>query len=188
MTEEPRQNLEMWVLAKIRGAFKSHDVLEAERPEGAPPYDEAGVMLQNWAALVDRQGRMLAHLSVVPSTREELMENMPGLMGRAPALLDAHFQGDQPMTWELFSRAAAQTVAVQRREIERVVAEQVSDPEEIEEVLANAPVPAGTKDEDRSDLMDGVWQAMSAHMKVLVDIAYDLEQQFGRLEISDEDC
>jgi hypothetical protein len=65
MTEGSPQNLEMWVLAKIKGAFKSRELLEAERPEGAPPYDAGQVMLQNWAALVDRQGRILAHLSVV---------------------------------------------------------------------------------------------------------------------------
>jgi hypothetical protein len=47
--------------------------------------------------------------------------------------------------------------------------------------------PAGTEEEDRSDLMDGVWQTMSAHMKALVNIACDLEQQFGRFGVPDDD-
>jgi len=38
-------------------------------------------------------------------------------------------------------------------------------------------VPAARDEEDRSDLMQGVGLAMSAHTKALVDIAYDLETQ-----------
>jgi hypothetical protein len=137
-------------------------------------------MLQNCATLVNRQGMILAHLSVVPTTRAELMDSMPGILNRAPAWLDAHLRGDQPMTWELFFRGVAQTVTVHRREIERVVAEQVSNPDEIDEALAEAPIPIGTEEEDRGDLMSGVMRAMSAHLKALVDIAYHLEMQFGR--------
>ncbi len=178
--ELPFESLEAWVFAMTQGAFKSRELLEAERPEGVPPFDEDRALLQNWTTLVNRQGKILAHLSVVPSTRAELMESMPGMVNRAPAWLDAHLQGNQPMTWELFFRGLAQTVRVQRREIERVVAEQVSDREEIEQALAEAPVPAGTEAEERSDLMSGVVRAMSAHLKALVDIAYDLEVQAGR--------
>jgi len=179
MAEEMPENLEAWVFAMVGGAFKSRELLEAERPEGAPPFDDDRVILQNWATLVNRQGKILARLSVSPETRAELMENMPGMLNRAPAWLDAHVQGDQAMTLELFFRGMAQTVTVHRREIERVVAEQVSDPEEIEERLAEAPVPAGTEEEDSSDLMSGVVTALSAHLKALVDIAHDLDTQFG---------
>src|SRR6476646_701528 len=171
MAEEPRQTLEMQVLQLIRGAFKSREVLEAERPEGVPPFDDDRAMLQNWGSLVDRQGTILAKLSVVPSTRAELMENMPGMLNRAPAWMDAHLQGQEAMTLELFMRGIAQTMAKQREAIERVVDEQVADPESIEEALAEAPVPAASEDEDRSDLMSGVGAVMGAHMKALVDIA-----------------
>ena len=68
-------------------------------------------------------------------------------------------------------------MAEHRKAIERVVEEQVAEPDEIEEALAEAPVPAGTDEEDRSDLMQGVGDAMTAHTKALVDIAYDLENQ-----------
>lgn len=55
----------------------------------------------------------------------------------------------------------------------------MSDPEEIEEVLADAPVPAGTDAETRSELFDGVSQVLTAHTKALAGIAYDLEMQVG---------
>jgi hypothetical protein len=70
---ESPQNLETWVLAMIRGAFKSRELLEAERPDDVPPFDDPDdgrVMLQNWAALVNRQGMILAHLL-----------NRPGFLG-----------------------------------------------------------------------------------------------------------
>jgi len=180
MAEEPRQTLEMQVLQLIRGAFKSREVLEAERPEGVPPFDDDRAMLQNWGSLVDRQGTILAKLSVVAASFEKLMENMPGMLNRAPAWMDAHLQGQEAMTLELFMRGIAQTMAKQREAIERVVDEQVADPESIEEALAEAPVPAASEDEDRSDLMSGVGAVMGAHMKALVDIAYDLETQVGK--------
>jgi hypothetical protein len=63
------ENLEMFVLRQIRGAFKSREVLEAEWPQDAPPLDDDRVLLSNWASLVQRQGTILARLSVVAPTR-----------------------------------------------------------------------------------------------------------------------
>lgn len=181
MAEEVPQSLDLQVLQMIRGALKSREVWNAERPDGVPPYSDDQAMLQNWASVVSRQGSILANLSVVPSTRAELMASMPGMVNRAPAWLDAHLQGRQEMTLELFMQGIAQTLARHRDAMERVVSEQVANPESIEETLAEAPIPTGAKGEDRSDLISGVGCAMSAHMKALVDIAYDLEIQVGRL-------
>jgi hypothetical protein len=187
MTGEQLPGLQGWVFAMTKGSFRSREVLEAERPDDVPPYSDDLVLLQNWGTLIDQQGMMLAYLSLVPATRAELKESMPGLLDRSPAWLDARLQGKPLMSWDLFFRGAAQTVAVHRREIERVVAEQVGEPEEIEEALADAPVPAGTDDEDRSDLLSAVSLTMTAHLKALVDIAYHLERNFGRFEIPDVD-
>jgi len=175
--ELPPDSLERYVLDAIKGAFKSREVLEAERPDGAPPFDDDRAMLQNWATLIGRQGSLIANLSVVPETRTELLERMPDMLNRAPAWLNAHMEGVEEMTLKLFMQGIAQTMAEHRKAIERVVEEQVVEPDEIEETLAEAPVPAARDEEDRSDLMQGVGQAMTAHTKALVDIAYDLETQ-----------
>ncbi len=180
MAPEMPECLEKHVFDTIRGAFKSREVLEAERPAHVPPYDDDRVLLQNWTTLVDRQGRLVAQLSVVPSTKAELVKRMPNLVNLSPAWVEARVHA-KPMTWELFMRGLAQTVAEQREAIERVVAEQVPDPGEIEEALAEAPVPAGTEDEERSALMSGVAMALTAHTKALSDIAYHLETQLGRV-------
>jgi len=179
--ELPPDSLEKYVLDTIKGAFKSREVLEEERPEGVPPFDETRAMLQNWATLIGRQGKLIGHLSVVPETRTELLERMPDMLDRAPAWMNAHMEGVEEMTLKLFMRGIAQTMAEHRKAIERVVEEQVGEPDQIEATLAEAPVPAGTEEEDRSELMDGVSLVMSAHTKVLVDIAYDLEKQVRAL-------
>jgi len=179
--ELPPDSLERYVLDTIKGAFKSREVLEAEAPDHAAPFDDSQAMLQNWATLIGRQGSLVAHLSIVPETRVELMERMPDMLNRAPAWMDAHMRGVEEMNLKLFMRGIAQTMAEHRKAIERVVDEQVAEPESIEEALAEAPVPAGTDDEDRSDLMKGVGLAMAAHTKALVDIAYDLEVQVRSL-------
>jgi len=181
MAEEPELSLELRVIRAIMGAFKSREVLEAERPEGAPPFDDDRAMLHGWATTVDRQGVILAHLSVVPSTKAELMSRMPGLLNTAPAWLDAHLEGRDEMTAKLFMRGLAQTMAEHRLAIERVMEEQVADREGVEDALAEATVPAGTEEETQSQLISGVGGAMMAHTKALVEIAYDLESQIRRL-------
>jgi hypothetical protein len=174
--ELPPDSLERYVLDTIKGAFKSREVLEAEAPDHASPVDDSQAVLQNWATLIGRQGSLVAHLSIVPETRAELMERMPDMLNRAPAWMEAHMRGVEEMNLKLFMRGIAQTMGEHRKAIERVVDEQVMEQnEEIEETLAEAPVPAGTDEEDRSDLMQGVSLAMAAHTKALVDIAYDLE-------------
>lgn len=168
----------MKVIALIKGASKSREVWEAECPH-LSPLDEGHRTLLNWASTVERQGILLAKLAMAPRTRAELETEMSGIVDRAPAWLDAHLQGRDTMTLELFLQGLAQTLTKQRAAIERVVAEQVVDPEPIEETLAEAPVPSGTGDEERSALMRGLGHAMTAHMKALVDLAYDLEGQAG---------
>jgi hypothetical protein len=176
MAMELPEGLQKHVFDTIAGAFKSRDVLEAERPVHVPPYSDDRVLLQNWTTLVDRQGRLLAQLSVVPATKAELTGRMPGLVGLSPAWLEVEVQGKQ-MTWDLFVLGLVQTVAEHRKAIERVVAEQVVDADSIEQALAEAPVPTDTK--DRSALMEALAKILTAHLEALVDIAYDLERQFG---------
>jgi hypothetical protein len=169
-------SIELQVIAAIKGAFKSREQWEATFPDLAP-IDDDWVMLQNWYSTVHRQGILLARLTVSPQTRAELETEMQDLIDRPPAWLNAHFQGQQVMTLELFFHGLAQTLATQRAAIERVVAEQVADPASIQEPLAEAPVPVGT--EERGELLPGVTNAISAHLKALVDLAYNLETQAG---------
>ncbi|HET9153454.1 MAG TPA: hypothetical protein VFN85_05005 [Solirubrobacterales bacterium] len=164
--------LELQVIARLKEAFKSREAWEAALPERGP-LDDDWVMLQNWFSIVQEMGMMLAHLTVLPDTRAELLSDMDGIVNRSPAWLEAHLEGQQVMTLDLFLHGVAQTLAKQRVAIERVVDEQVDEPASIEEALANAPVPEGT--EPRSDLFPAIGEVIAAHTKALVDIAHDLE-------------
>lgn len=177
MTGELPEGLEKHVFDTIRGAFKSRELLEAERPAHAPPYTDDGVIFQNWTTLVERQGVLLAELSVMPATKADLMERMPGLVALAPAWVKAEVH-DEPMTMEQFALGLAQTVTEHREAIERVVAEQVIDPTSIDKALAKAPLPLDRSEESGSDLLRKVADVLTAHLKALADIAYDLETRF----------
>jgi hypothetical protein len=186
MSEEQPLSLDQQVLRRIKGTlFKSLEVLEAERPEHMEPFRDGGDLLYRWAAAVDRQGVILAHLSAIPETKAELMSRMPGLVNCAPVWLDARLAGVTRPTAVLFLRGLAQTLGVQRTEIERVTAEQVVDPGAVEAALEEAAVPPGTEDETQSQLIHGVGEASMAHTKALVEIAYDLEMQVGHRLILD---
>lgn len=164
--------LELQVIARLKKAFKSREAWEAEFPEKGP-LEEDWVMLQNWFSIVQEMGMVLAHLSVAPNTRAELLSDMDGIVNRSPAWLEAHLEGQQVMTLDLFLHGVAQTLEKQRAAIERVVDEQVDEPASIEEALVNAPVPE--ENEPRSDLFPAIGEVIGAHTKALVDIAYDLE-------------
>ena len=165
--------LELKVIGRIKEAAKTREEWEAEYPEASPLGDD-WVMLQNWASIVHTLGMLLAHLAVSPETRAELMTDMRGMLNRAPVWLEAHLEGQDVMTLELFLHGVAETLAKQRAAIERVVDEQVRDPLSIEEALAAAPVPAGTEGDG---LFSMIGEVIAAHTKALVDIAYDLEAQ-----------
>ncbi len=177
--DEAAPNLEMMVLRTIQGAFKSREILEAEAPPDALPLDDDRILLHNWATMVNRQGTMLAHLAILPSTKADLIERMPGMVSRSPAWLEARINYE-PMTWRLFLTGLAQTAESHRTAIEQVIDEQMADPEETERVLDEAPVPTDGLNEDRSLLMKGVFDALMAHTQALVDIARDLETQLHR--------
>lgn len=172
--EEPAENLESIVLNMVFGAFKSREVWEAEWPADAPPLDDDRVLINNWAALVQRQGWLLPRLTVIGPTRAALMEMTPATVDETPAWLNARLR-DEPITWRILMTALAQVATVHREAIERVAAEQMIDPEPIEEILGEAPVPGAAPEEDRSELMGGVIKALFAHTKALAAIAYDLE-------------
>lgn len=179
------QSLDLKVLALIEGGFKSREMWEAECPH-LSPLDEGHRMVLNLAAAIERQGLVLGGLAMSPETRTELRAEMPGMVGRAPAWMDAHLQGREALTLDLFCQGLAQTLATHRAAIERLIDEQMVDSESIEEALAEAPVPAGTPGEDEDTLLEGVTHAMMAHLKAIVALARDLEDHVERRLMGDD--
>lgn len=77
MALELPEGLQKHVFDTIAGTFKSQEALEAERPAHVPPHSDDWVLLQNLTTLVNRQGRLLAQLSVVPATKAERVTSEP---------------------------------------------------------------------------------------------------------------
>jgi hypothetical protein len=87
--------------------------------------------------------------------------------GRVPARLEAKVNGPPLMTIRLFIRGLAELMSEHRQAIERVVAEQVREPQPIEALLAAAPLPAGSDDESDGELMGAIGAAIGAHLEAL---------------------
>jgi hypothetical protein len=181
MTDELPQSLEKLVLQSLTGAIKSREGWEAQRKDDEPPMSDLQVLLENIVAEVRRHGVILAELAVVPETRAELKAKMPDAVDRIPAWMEMRVFGTPLMTPALFGRGIAQLMGEHREAIERVVAEQVLEPEPIEEMLAEAPVPAGEEEEEEGEVIAGVGQALIAHVKALAEIAHDLDMRMAML-------
>jgi hypothetical protein len=173
--------MEMVVVKSIAGAARSREVWEEERGEDEPPMSDLQIFIENTTEVVRRHGVVIAQLAMVPGTRAELQASMPDAVKRIPAWLEARVCGPPLMTPELFVRGIAQLMAEHRVAIERVVAEQVLEPEPIEESLALAPLPAGGADEPNGETIAAVGQAMGAHLDALMAIARDLDQRLAAI-------
>jgi hypothetical protein len=181
MLDERPLNMETVVVQTICVAPKSREAWEAQRSEDLPPMSEESVLLENMLQLVHRHGLAIALLAITPDTRAELQASMPGAIERIPAWLEAQVYGPPLMTIRLFARGLAQLMGVHRRAIERILDEQVADPESIAASLTAAPLPAGEEDETDRELMAADGAAIGAHMEALVEIARDLDQRMAAL-------
>jgi hypothetical protein len=180
MAEQPL-SMEMVVVQAITAAPKSREGWEELRGPDQPPMSEQEVLLENMTEIVRRHGVVIAKLAIVPGTRAELEASMPDAVERVPAWLEAKVDGPPLMTVRLFIRGLAQLMGEHRTAIERVVAEQVREPQPIEAMLAAAPLPAGSEDESDPELMAAVGAAIGAHLEALIEIARDLDLRMGAL-------
>lgn len=172
-----QESLGQRVVHLVQGGWRSREVLEAEYPERADAIDEDRVMLCGWSSVVHREGLALANLAMSPSTRVELLAQMPGLLEKLPVWQKARAH-EELMTATLFARGLAEALSVQRVAIERVAEEQVGDLGPIWAALAEASVP-NASGASQQELLKGVGEAMIAHLRALVGIARDLEVQIG---------
>jgi hypothetical protein len=187
MGSEPPQDqelpscMEALVLTALRRRRRSREGWEELRGEDEPPMSDLQVLLENMIGEVEQHGLILAQLAVSPATRSELRVSARGAVDRVPAWMNAAVYGPPLMTPQLFVRGLAQLLGEQRKWLERVLHEQVADPAPIEEALAEAPIPEGGEDETIGEIMHGVGQAMTAHLRALLDIARDIDDRLRAL-------
>jgi hypothetical protein len=174
--EEPPTSVEMAVLRALKMGLLARQIWEAERDEGEPPPPEGQIVLQSSIAFLRCQAAIIANLAVVPETRAELKAKMPDTVEYVPMWMEARVFGVETMTSRLYACGMCHVLRQHREAIERIIEEQVSEPEPLEEMLEEAPIPPATDDEGGSEILSGGTEAVNAHMKVLVDIAHDLDK------------
>lgn len=190
--EMPQDNelpncMEAVVLEALEKGGRTREEWEELRKEDEPPMSDFDVFLENMVGEVERHGKILAQLAVVPETRARLMERADGAVDRVPAWMEASVFGSPLMTPRLFMRGLAELLTEQREGFEAVIEDQVVEAEPLERLLAESPVPEGTDDEPDSEITQGVGHAMTAHVQALLDIAHDLDKRMRALLGSDPD-
>jgi len=178
MPEDPEgspRSVEEIVVRGLTAPYRTREDWEELRSEDEPPISDFQLMLENTIEMVKRQSLILASIAIVTETREWIREEAKEAPDRIPAWMDAAVYGPPLMTPRLFMRGLGQLMGGQRRQFERVIEEQVSEPEPIEELLADAPIPEGDEDEADGELTHGVREALRAHMDALIRIARDLD-------------
>jgi hypothetical protein len=179
--------MEAIVLKALNKGRRTREEWEELRKEDEPPMSDIDVFLENMVGEVERHGRILAQIAVVPETRARLMQRAEGAVDRVPAWMEASIFGSPLMTPRLFMRGLAELLNEQREDFETVIEDQMVEAEPLEQVLAESPVPEGTDDESDSEISQGVGHAMTAHVQALLDIAHDLDKRMRALHSSDPD-
>lgn len=179
--------MEAIVLEALKNGRRTREEWEELRKEDEPPLSDFDVILENMVGEVERHGKILAQLAVVPETRAWLKERAEGAVDRIPAWMEASVYGPPLMTTRLFMRGLAELLAEQREGFEAVIGDQVIEAEPLEQVLAESPVPTGSDDESDSEITKGVGRAMTAHVQALLDIAHDLDKRMRALLGPDPD-
>lgn len=177
MSEDYLPSMEEMVIAEINGVFESFAPILFAAKRGEASNEDSRAMLQCWASVVQRQGLILARMSILPWRKAELKSTMSGIVNRAPAWMNAHFRGEGVMTLELYAQGMAQTMATQRVAFKQVVAEQVGEPVPLQELLAEAPIPGAPEGMERSKLLSALSKAIVAHTEVLAGIAADIDMK-----------
>jgi hypothetical protein len=181
------QCMEGIVLKALKLGGRTREEWEELREEDEPPMSDIDIFLENMVGEVERHGKILAQLAVVPETRAWLMERAEGAADRVPAWMEASIFGSPLMTPRLFMRGLAELLAEQREGFETVIEDQVAEAEPLEQVLAEAPIPEGSEDESDGEITQGVGRAMTAHVQALLDIAHDLDKRMRTSLGSDPD-
>lgn len=160
--------------------------LEAEREPGDPPLDDGFVILNGIANFLHVQGMMIAHLALEPDTGSELISASIHAAQRVPAWMEMWVFGEAAEPARMFALGLVQLLGEQRAVIERIVDEQVDDPEPIEAILAERPVPTGADDEDTEELVSGASAALRANFQATLEIARDLDEWLEEMLAEEE--
>jgi len=175
MTDRPPGNFEM-ALFKVLNRIPVHRrELEEEHDPDSPPLSGAFLALNSLANFIWLLNLVIAYLAKDEDTRAELTEATEHAAERVPAWMDMRVFGPGDEPEHKFVLGLTQLLADQRATIERLVDEQVEDPEPITRFLAEHPVPSGGEGEDTEKLLVAASPAVQANFQSALVIARELD-------------
>jgi hypothetical protein len=167
---------EMAILRSLDGATRFRERYEERKKPGDPPMDDTAVTFNGLANFLHMQGLLIAHLALEPETSSELVASAVRAADQVPAWMDLRVFGASEAPERLFALGCAQLLAEQRAALERIIDEQVEDPERIEESLAESPIPTGSQGESAEEIFICFGLAFQANFQATLAIARDLDE------------
>jgi hypothetical protein len=146
------------------------------REDGEWTEERGRAALRDSLDFYHQQGMLISQLALDPDLRRTLGRKMAHAISRVPAWMEARVYGVQVISSRLFALGSVQLMAEHRSAIEQIVDAQVDDPEPIEAVLAENPVPAGTDEETAEELYEQMGGVFSAHLEAMAAIGRDIDE------------
>jgi len=186
MTDRPPGDFEM-ALFKVFNRIPVHRrELEEEHDPDSPPLSPAFLALNSLANIVWLMNLAISYMAKDEDTRAELREVAELAAERVPAWMEMRVFGPGDEPEHKFVLGLTQLLAGQRETIERLVDEQVEDPEPITRRLAEHPVPSGAEGEGTEKLLIAAGLAMEVNFQSALAIARELddwaEEERNRLD------
>jgi hypothetical protein len=175
MTDRPPGDFEMAIFRVLKRVPVHRRELEEERDPDSPPPSDGFLALNSLVNLTWLLDLVIAYMAKDEDTRAELTEASKHAAERVPAWMEMRVFGPGDKPEHKFVLGLTQLLADQRATIERLVDEQVENPEPIVRYLAEYPLPSGTEGEDTEELLLVAGPAMEANFQSALLIARELD-------------
>lgn len=151
--------------------------LEEEHDPDSPPLSDVFLALNSLANVVWLLDLVIAYMAKGEDTRAELIEASEHAAKRVPAWMEMRVFGPGDEPEHKFILGLTQLLADQRATIERLVDEQVEDPEPIARWLAEGSLPCEMEGDDTEKLLMAAGLAMQANVHSALVIARELDDR-----------
>jgi hypothetical protein len=167
---------EATILRSLSAAMNFREGHEAEREPGDPPPGEPSTTFNGMANFLHLQGMLIACLALEEDTASELLSKSAHAAQRVPAWMEMWVYGPSDSSIRMFALGCAQLLAEQREALERILADQVEEPEAVEEALTEWPIPTGEEGESTEELFSRFAKAFHANFQATIAVARDLDE------------
>ncbi len=177
MTDRPAGNFEMAIFKVLNRAPAHRRKLEEEHDPDSPPLSDVFLALNSLANVVWLLDLVIAYMAQSEDTRVELIKTSKHAAERVPAWMEMRVFGPGDKPEHKFVLGLTQLLADQRATIERLVDEQVENPEPIARCLAEGSLPCRAEGDATEKLLMTAGLAMEANLQSALIIAREIDDR-----------